>query len=177
MFISLWLLIREWASVQDKCACARALVIHSIYGQQHAYTKPLWLFGMDGNPQFFSSYSDRVRVKDVISCLIWPLSISCHHHIDLGTQSTKLHIMTSAYLWIYMTLIFEHYLAYLCSMFSQVLVCYSWDYGLYKLCLLFLDRMLGSCQNFQLNVKFAKFVEHCRNFAYVTFVLFVKYKR
>ena len=35
----------------------------------------------------------------MISCLIWPLSVSWHHHNGLGTQNTNLHIMTSAYLW------------------------------------------------------------------------------
>ena len=29
------------ASVQGKCPCVRALVIHSIYGQKHAYTKSI----------------------------------------------------------------------------------------------------------------------------------------
>ena len=31
----------------------------------------------------------------MISCLIWPLSIFLHNHIDLRTQNTNLHIMTS----------------------------------------------------------------------------------
>ena len=35
----------------------------------------------------------------MIPCLIWPLSVSWHHHNGLGTQNTNLHIMTSAYLW------------------------------------------------------------------------------
>ena len=41
MFISLWPLITRWASIQDKCLCARALLLHSIYGQKHAYTKSI----------------------------------------------------------------------------------------------------------------------------------------
>ena len=32
----------------------------------------------------------------MIPCLIWPLSVSLHHHNGLGTQNTNLHIMTSA---------------------------------------------------------------------------------
>ena len=52
---------------------------------------------MHRDPQFFS-YLDRVWVGDMISCLIWPLSVSWHHHNGLGTQNTNLHIMTSAYL-------------------------------------------------------------------------------
>ena len=38
MFISLSVLITEWASVEDKYPCVRAHVLHSIYGQKHAYT-------------------------------------------------------------------------------------------------------------------------------------------
>ena len=34
----------------------------------------------------------------MIPCLIWPLSVSWHHHNGLGTQNTNLHIMKSAYL-------------------------------------------------------------------------------
>ena len=34
----------------------------------------------------------------MISCLIWPLNVSWHHHNGLGTQNTNLHIMKSAYL-------------------------------------------------------------------------------
>ena len=39
MFISLSLLITEWASVQNKYLRARGHVLHSIYGQRHAYKK------------------------------------------------------------------------------------------------------------------------------------------
>ena len=95
MFIFLSLLITEWASVQDKYPCARAHVLHSIYGQKHAYKKYI---GMNKDCQFLSSYLNWVWVGDMISCLIWPLSIFLHNHIDLGTQNTNLHIMTSTYL-------------------------------------------------------------------------------
>ena len=66
--------------------------------------------------------------------------------------------------WIYMTLIFEHYLAYSCSILSQILVCYSWDHGLQKRCTLFFNQMLGSCRNFQLKVEIAHFLELWRIF-------------
>ena len=98
MFISLWLLILRWASIQEKCQCARALIIHSIYGQKHAYTKSVIALWNAPRPSILFSYSDRVWVGDMISCLNWPLSVSWHHHNGLGTQNTNLHIMTSAYL-------------------------------------------------------------------------------
>ena len=97
MFISLSLLITEWASVQNNYPCARAHVLHSIYGQKHAYKKSIISLGWIRTAIFFS-FLDRVWVGDMISCLIWPLSIFWHNHIDLGTQNTNLHIMTSAYL-------------------------------------------------------------------------------
>ena len=95
MLISLSLLITEWASVEDKYPCVRAHVLHSIYGQKHAYKKYI---GMNKDCQVFSSYLDWVWVGDMISCLIKALSIFLHNHIDLGTQNTNLHIMTSTYL-------------------------------------------------------------------------------
>ena len=52
---------------------------------------------MNRDLQFFS-YLDRVWVEDMIPCLIWPLSVSWHHHNGLGSQNTNLHIMKSAYL-------------------------------------------------------------------------------
>ena len=98
MFISLWPLITRWASIQDKRLCARRLLLHSIYGQKHAYTKSI--IALWNEPWSFNvfSYLDRVWVGNMIPCLIWPLSVSWHHHNDLGTQNTNLHIMTSAYL-------------------------------------------------------------------------------
>ena len=60
----------------------------------------------------------------MISCLIWPLSVSWHHHNGLGTQNTNLHIMTSAYLW---------KIDCICkygSIFFQILICSSWDNSL-----------------------------------------------
>ena len=92
MFISLWPLITRWASIQDKCPCARALLIHSIYGQIH-YSSLEWTVTFN-----VFSFLNRVWVGNMIPCLIWPLSVSWHHHNGLGTQNTNLHIMTSAYL-------------------------------------------------------------------------------
>ena len=59
--------------------------------------------------------------------------------------------------WIYMAFIYEHYLSYVCSVFSQIWVCYSWDHGLSKRCTLFFDQMLGSYRNFQSKVEIANF--------------------
>ena len=99
MFISLWPLITRWASIQDKCQCARALLIHSIYGQKTCLYK-IHYSSLEWTVTFnFFSYLDRVWVGDMIPCLIWPLGVSWHHHNGLGTQNTNLHIMTSAYLW------------------------------------------------------------------------------
>ena len=65
----------------------------SIYGQKHAYTKSIIALWNEPWP----SYLDRVWVGNMIPCLIWPLSVSWHHHNGLGT-CIYLHIMTSAYL-------------------------------------------------------------------------------
>ena len=53
MFISLWPLLTRWASIQDKCQCARALLIHSIYGQKHAYTKSIIALWNEPWPSIF----------------------------------------------------------------------------------------------------------------------------
>ena len=119
MFISLWPLITKWASVQGKvrsnpqlthdvimiasvqgkCPCVRALVIHSIYGQKTCLYKihcssSEWI----DTPNSFS-YLDRLWVGDMISCLIWHSINSWRHHNGLRTQNFNLHIMTSAYFW------------------------------------------------------------------------------
>ena len=99
MFIYLWPLILRWASIQEKCPCARALVIHSIYGQKLAYTKSIIALLDKPGPSIF------VHIWIGYESEIWNhVSFGHYKYRDiitngLGTQNTNLHIMTSAFLW------------------------------------------------------------------------------
>ena len=80
----------------------RALVIHSIHGQKHAYTK--FIVSSSGwiePPNFFHILNRCVwKLWDMISCLIWPSINSWRHHNGLLTQNAQFaSIMTSADLW------------------------------------------------------------------------------
>ena len=94
MFSSLSLLKTEWASVQDSRPYARFLYYIAYMGKNMPIKSPLmWIRTAN-----FFPYLDRVWVGDMISYLIWTLSLSWRHHNGLGSQNTKMHIMTSLYL-------------------------------------------------------------------------------